>query len=582
MENKKKEVANASKTGLFSLLLLLNLFLVGCQGDEHEESKSEQTQGSATLRLQPALINTPDNQGFIDLNTYISSDSALSYTLDVVALSDLSQVCTVNSTNDHGFYFVKQQDVCIYKYTVTAQSGNGEIIQKQNQARVLTSTLEVVDLAPLSRELVRGQKIEVTLPMESGFTLDSIVSVQGDIQATTLNNSKINIDASAVNQSGLAVIDYKVRATETSALSNQFNQTVNTPAIRLGQIYVTVQDPGYVSVNAGSGHLPNDGKRKEYFLDEEITVDVSSFVQAGTFDYQLFEVKSSTANVEVVSGENQNKSFRFSASRPGRHHVFYMVYDNTTSGESAGGYSGNMLTFDVAMPRDWEKIVLDNHRIYTAPETYAEAEGYNFSLFGLSIGKYYDTSVEKDMLTMSLQDASKYCDFFGRAPRLIHLQELLKGNLNLVEKAGWPTDKPYIYLDIKDFNYYALDMKTGLKTDEVNEVYSSCAQTLLFDYVGSSDAVADGKDQVVLTFKVEETYPFGQERLAKGVPLTARVKNGNAQFYGGELGKTKYSNHKGELSFYFTSQTPGESTISFVNSNLGGWPKDIVIRFSAP
>ncbi|CAK4076554.1 hypothetical protein [Vibrio sp. 16] len=568
-------------TAIF-FLAVVQFFLVGCQ--ETEKGTSGQGQGSASLQLQPVLVNVSDNQGFIDLTPYISSDSEreLDYRLDVLAVSDLDQVCLVNSINRRGFYFVKHQDVCIYQYTVTATNADGDIVQRKSQARVLTSTQEEFEVTPLSHELVRGLQSEMVLPIEPGFVLDSIVSVQGGVQATALANGNINIDASLASQSGLAVIDYKIRTVDTSAQANRFNQRINKPAIRLGQIYVTVQDPGYVSVDAGSGHLPKDGSRKEYFLDEEVIVDVSSFVQAGTFDYQLFEVKSSTANVEVISGSDQNKSFRFSASQPGRHYVYYMVYDNTTSGGSAGGYSGNVLTFDVAIPRYWEKIVLDNHRVFSAPETYAESEGYNFSLFGISIGKHYDTSVEKDMLTMSLEDASTYCDFFGRTPRLVHLQQLLEGDLNLVEKAGWPTDKPYLYLKVPEFTYHALDMKTGLKTDEVNEVYSSCAQTVLFEYVGSTEAVADGKDQVVLTFNVKETYPFGQTRTAKGVPLSASVRNGNAQFYGGELGKTKYSNHKGELSFYFTSQMAGESTISFVNHNLGGRPKDVVIRFSAP
>jgi hypothetical protein len=186
--------------GLLSLATL-----IGCQGESVQ--KQAQQAPSSTLQLQSALINVSSDEGFVDLTPYITLDSSVSsYELEVIASTGLEQNCLVNSVNDDGFYFHKTQDVCVYEYQVTTRNTNGIQTQKQNKARILSSLEDEISLTPISSVIDVGQKLQISIALDPGYEFVDFVAFDGDIQADFLGGNVIEIDASNVNKSGMAIM----------------------------------------------------------------------------------------------------------------------------------------------------------------------------------------------------------------------------------------------------------------------------------------------------------------------------------------------------------------------------------------
>ncbi|CAH7151313.1 conserved hypothetical protein [Vibrio chagasii] len=573
---------------------IILVFVFGCK--DNNDSKLGQGKESAGEKidfyLTQATFNVPNNEGFLDLTPHIKFETTsgysndIEYELDVKPSAGLEQQCFVNSQIDEGFYFNKTQEACVYNFTVRANTFNGSSMAKTSKVRIISSSEEDVLLSPTSHVMKVGEQDELVIAsLPQGYVLNEIIVVDGSAIATlTSDGSMMVIDASAITQSELSIIEYTAIAAENNrvniASAKDEAESISTlNSIKIGQVYVTTQELGYVSVSAESGHLPdsNDGRPKDLPLNTEIVVDISPFVQAGTYDYQLFEVKSTTADVRPE--ENNNKAFSFKTSQQGRHYVYYMVYDSTVSGSTAGGYSGNVITIDVSIPKTWGRLVNREHKIFSAPQTYFETLVYRmedrFSDFELN--SFFDEGVQRHMAVMSKNSASIYCDFIGSVPLKNHIDDLIASEI--AKQYAWPLDKPYIYFDVFAGDYQGVDLNTGrfLTLNANDSVYAACQQGITSTHIRTTDGEVLPQINASLTIKLKEFYPVGNSRISISSPLIAEVTSGSALHAGSNLKKkTKYSNEKGEITFEFVSNVVGESQVTVTNPNSLNSSKRVV------
>ncbi|MGR5559526.1 hypothetical protein ACQKQC_24940 [Vibrio fortis] len=580
IKNKRRD--NFLRLAIFPIVMANSL---GCKEDI-SSSINHEVEENINIHLTQATFNVSENEGFLDLTPYIKFERKtpiksnvntdiktyenFDYELDVTSSAGLEQQCFVNSQVSQGFYFSKVQEACVYDFTVHTNSINGESISRTSKVRVISSSEDDVLLPPTSHVMTVGeQEVLLISTLPQGYALDEIVAIDGQASASvTSGEQEMTIDVSDVVQSDLSIIEYIAKPKNNQGA---MFDSENIEPVKMGQVYVTTQEQGYISVSAGSGHLPSDsGMQKDYPLDTEIIIDISPFVDAGTFDYQLFEVKSLTADVRPV--ENNNKSFSFKADQQGRHYVYYMVYDSTVSGTTAGGYSGNVITIDVAVPKGWTRLVNENHKIFSAPPTYHEVLSYDMDRFsGFQLNSYFDEGVERHIAAMPKSSASNYCNFVGGTPLNRDIDGLIASDI--VKQYGWPLDLPYTFLDINlDTNvidYRGVDFKTGqifnLTDDELT--YATCQQTINVNQIGTTTGNTQQQTKATLTLRLDEYYPVGRSRLSESSPLIAEVTSGFAQLEGQKSRLVKYSNNKGEITFYFSSDTPGESQIKITNPN---------------
>ncbi|MCY9829267.1 hypothetical protein, partial [Vibrio chagasii] len=353
--------------------VFFSIIVLGCKDNNDDEyyAKKESVDEQIDVYLTQAIFNVSNNEGFLELTPHIkfettsNNNSDIEYELDVKPSFGLEQQCFVNSQVDEGFYFTKTQEACVYNFTVRTNAFNGSSIVKTSKARIISSSEEDVLLPPISHVMTVGEEDQLVITsLPQGYVLKEIIVVDGGVTAAlTSDGSTMAIDASAIMQSELSIIEYTIIAENntggdiaSASGTDEVASSSQLKPIKMGQVYVTTQESGYVSVSAKSGHLPSgNGMQQDYPLNTELIVDISPFVQAGTYDYQLFEVKSTTADVRPI--QDNNKSFSFNTSQQGRHYVYYMVYDSTVSGTTAGGYSGNVITIDVSIPKTWGRLV---------------------------------------------------------------------------------------------------------------------------------------------------------------------------------------------------------------------------------